>query len=249
MIRIVRVLCVLLICKGCTPATEKAEISLFAAASLNPVLKEIARNFEQKRGIPVNLNAASSGTLARQIAQGAPADLFISANQQWLTFLFRDELVLSESTLPIRNQLVLIAPLGSELENLDISRTEQTNPILARSRIAIGDPNHVPVGQYAAQAIEAMNWHFAPQQILQAKDARATLVAVELGEADLGIVYQTDAKKSKKVKIIATIPDDAYTPIQYFAGTCSNHPLTAEFLNFLKSADAEQIWKKHGFVL
>lgn len=247
MIRIFAILYVLILCKACTPATESAEIRVFVAASLSPVVTAVADAFEKREKVRILINSASSGTLARQIEQGASADLFISANRQWIAHLRSKQLIKAEQTLSAKNQLVLIAPSNSAIESVNLSNTSQWNDFLTKSRLAIGDPNHVPVGQYAIQAIEKLNWQLVPHQTLETKDARATLAAVELREADLGIVYLTDAEKSEKVKVIANIPIDAYEPIKYFAGTCSDHVLTSDFLNFLNSPEAIGVWKAHGF--
>lgn len=247
--RIIPILCILICYKACTPVSDEPKIQIYVAASLSPVITELVELFESVQTIQVTVNTASSGTLARQIEQGATADLFISANQQWLSFLQKEELILSESTLPVKNQLVLIAPNNGTAGQIDLSVSGPINELLRSKRIAIGDPNHVPVGQYAMEAMESLNWQFSPQKTLLTNDARATLVAVALGEADLGIVYQTDAEKSEKVNTIGTIPEDAYAAIRYFAGTCSNNPLTADFLSFLNSPEAKQVWEKHGFIL
>ena len=247
--RIFSILCILILCKACAPISDLTKIQVYVAASLSPVVRELAELYEVEHNVKVILNTASSGTLARQIAQGASADLFISANQQWITYLKNEQLIYNDSTLLVINQLVLVAPINDPHDVIDLSVNEPINDLLQSKRLAIGDPNHVPMGQYAMQAIEALNWQLSPQQTLLSKDARATLVAVELGEADLGIVYRTDAKKSEKVNIIGTLPKEAYAPIRYFAGTCSNNPLTAEFLSFMNSPEARQIWEKHGFIL
>lgn len=245
--RIFAILCVLIICKACAPATESVEISVFVAASLSPVVTAIADIFGEQQGVNVRINTASSGTLARQIAQGASTDLFISANRQWVVFLQNEQLIKAERIIPAKNQLVLIVPSNSAIESVSLSNTDQWNDLLSNNKLAIGDPNHVPVGQYAMEAMEALNWEPVTQQTLQTNDARSTLVAVEFGEADLGIVYLTDAEKSEKVKVIANIPSEAYQPINYYAGTCSENVLTSDFLNFMNSPEAIRIWKAHGF--
>lgn len=247
--RIFWVLYILVVFQGCSPASEVSEVRIYVAASLSPALTTLAKDFEQQHNCSILINTASSGTLARQIAQGAPADLFISANKKWLTSLQNDSLILTESTLSIKNELVLIAPTNAKLRNVDLSQVKAMNELLATRRIAIGDPNHVPVGQYAVQAINVLKWQVSTAQTLQSKDARATLATVELGEAELGIVYRTDAEKSSNVKIIGPIPKASHAPINYFAGTCSHNPLSVEFLKFLNTPQATQIWKKYGFVL
>ncbi len=245
--RIFWILYVFIICKACAPVTEKAEIRVFVAASLSPAVTEMASVFEEEKGVHVLVNTASSGTLARQIAQGASADIFISAHQQWMSFLRDEKLLKGEQTLPAKNQLVLIVPANSMIKSVNLSNTDQWNDLLSKVKLAMGDPQHVPVGQYARQAMETLNWRPVPQQTLQTKDARSTLVAVEFGEADLGIVYKTDAEKSEKVKIIANIPTETYGPINYFAGICSDNTITSDFLNFLNSPEAIGVWKTHGF--
>lgn len=242
--RIFWILCFLIFSKACAPPSELPELNVFVAASLSAVVEDLVVAYELKQGTQVTLNAASSGTLARQIEQGAAADLFISANQQWVSFLKTKKRIKDEKKLPIRNQLVLITPISSSLSPMELSKSYK---LPESTRLAIGDPNHVPVGQYAMQAIAQLQWQVSPGQTLQTKDARAALAAVELGEVDLGIVYETDAKKSKKVKIIGSIPPKAHDPIYYFTGICNNDLLANDFLKFLSAPEALKIWEMHGF--
>lgn len=238
------ILCFLIFSKACTPTSELPELNVFVAASLSAVLEDLAAAYEQKQGTQITFNTASSGTLARQIEQGAAADLFISANQQWVSYLKSKNRIKDEKKLPIRNRLVLITPTSSSLLPITLSEIYK---LPESSRLAMGNPNHVPVGQYAIQAIEQLQWQVSPQQTLQTKDARAALAAVELGEVDLGIVYKTDAEKSKKVKIIGSIPSEAHDSIDYFSGICNNDILARDFLKFLSAPEALKIWEMHGF--
>ena len=241
-------LCIFLILQCCAPTENQEKLKVYVAASLTPVLSELGQAFEDQEGIPITLNTASSGTLARQISQGAPADVFISANQQWIEFLDMEQLLKAPNKLPFKNQLVLIAPANASQNRQDLTKIDQIDDLLSTGKLAMGDPNHVPVGQYAVQAMKALNWQVQSSQTLQAKDARATLVAVELGEAKLGIVYQTDAEKSVKAQIIGTFPEEAYPPIHYFAGHCSDNPWNSKFMAFLSSSEASWIWEKYGFI-
>ncbi len=220
---------------------------IFVAASLAPVLQELTTIFEQQQGVQLVINAASSGTLARQIQQGAPADLFISANEKWVRVLSNEGMISKHTRLPVMNQLVLITTPNSPLDSISLLPGLDFSRLLANSKLAIGDPNHVPAGQYARQAIDYLGWNLAPDQTLLTKDARATLVTVELGETGLGIVYRTDAEKSGKVKIIGTFPARTHQPINYFAGICSENRLSTNFINFLHTPEAFAVWKNHGF--
>ncbi len=230
--------------EGTTSDTKQKELIVFAAASLGNVLEEIKQSFEQKNTIQVRMNLASSGTLARQISQGAPAGIFISANITWLEYLNRLQ---AWDTLAY-NRLVLIAPQDYPVPEIDDITSQSLLNILQEGRLSLGDPAHAPAGIYAQEALEYSK-SFAPLQdkLLPAKDVRSALMLVELGEAPLGIVYRTDAQASKQVKIVYTFPSNTHQAIAYGAGLVQDSPLNRQFLAYLSSPEAQAIWRSHGF--
>jgi len=235
---------------GQKPATADRNINLniSAAASLHDVLSEIGAIYEQKiQGVHLVFNFASSGTIKQQIEQGAPADLFISAGQKQMDALSQKGLVHKSETVA-RNELVVIMPVNSgktaaELQSL-------TSP--AFGKIGIGTPETVPAGEYGKEALEnAGLWSGLLPKLVMAKDVRQVLVYVESGNADAGLVYATDAKKSDNVQIALVVPANLHSPIVYPAAVVTASKQTqeaAEFLSFLKTDEAQAIIKKHGFV-
>ena len=240
---LITVWCLLLI-SCASPQKEQKRIRVFAAASLGSVMADLSTSFEATYGTPVTINLASSGTLARQIEQGAEADVFISANEKWTNYLHEKGKVDQVDKLKVENQLVLIAPSGSTTGTIDLDKlTDLTG--LKGQKLAIGNPGHVPLGTYSLEAMTHYDW--SQEDVLYAKDARATLMVVELAEVPMGIVYLTDAEKSDKVEILGTFPSHTHQPISYFAGQCSKKTVTEVFLSFLDSAEARPIWRRHGF--
>ena len=227
----------------------KHTIMVFSAASLTDVLSEIIDSFETKYPVEVKTNLASSGTLARQIEQGGTPDVYISASKKWANYVDSLEFLLKGYKQEIaKNELVLIAPADGKLALQDIDSTTDLVSLLNTGKLSMGDPAHVPAGKYAKQSLEYYGWfdEISPK-ILPAKDVRSALMVVEMGEAPLGIVYVTDAKKSRKVKIFGTFPEASHKPIVYVAGVCKEGNDAKEFFNFLNSAETIPIWTKYGF--
>lgn len=237
---------------GCTNHNEKEKqkILVFCAASLTDVISEISTEFEKKYPINIQLNFASSGTLARQIEHGANPSLFISANKKWVSYLNDIGKTISGSEKEIAgNSLVAVAPVKSEIDSFSFEPGFDFTKIF-KGRISIGDPKHVPAGEYAMQAIEKIGFtNEIEKRLLPAKDVRSALMVVELGATELGIVYKTDALKSEKVKIVAEIPSGLHLPIRYFASVLknSNNEHTKLFYDFLNSGASKKIWLKNGF--
>ena len=234
----------LLIVSACQKQTQPAEktITAFAAASTTDVMKELAVEFKKEGGTDVQFNFASSGALARQIDAGAPADLFISANKKWMTFLEEKELLMPGTRADVAmNKLVLIAPKESGL-------TYAAFPGNLTGKLAVGDFKSVPAGNYAEKALNALGW-FAPlkDRFVKGDSVRKVLIYVEQGEVDAGIVYQTDALRSAKVKILGTFPADSHPPIVYPAACLKDGENAKAFLDFIQSEKAQAIWIKHGF--
>ncbi len=224
-------------------------IMVFAGASLTDVLSEIIDSFEVKYQIKVQMNMASSGTLARQIEQGAAPDIYISASKKWADYVDSLGYLLAGTKSAIaENELVLIAPLNSSLEVSEIDSTFDFMSLLGSERLSMGDPAHVPAGKYARQSLEYFGWYSSLQgKVLPAKDVRSALMVVEMGEVPLGIVYRTDALKSAKVKILNTFPVYSHKPIVYVGGVCKDNSTAKAFFNYVNSADTKAIWTKYGF--
>lgn len=237
---------------GCIRSKKKkeGEVVLFCASSLTDVISDISSEFEKENNIQVNLNLASSGTLARQIEHGATPVIFISANKRWLDYLNKLGLTIPETTKRIAgNSMVLIAPVNSSLERVPYS-PKMNLPELFEGRLSIGDPVHVPAGSYAVQLLEKLNCKEEMEpRFLPAKDVRSALMVVELGEVEAGIVYKTDALKSQKVKIITQFPDSLYNPVHYYMSLIQGgeSDLSDNLYNFISSQKAFSIWEKYGF--
>ncbi len=224
-------------------------IMVFAGASLTDVLSEIIDSFEVKHQVEVKTNMASSGTLARQIEQGESPDVYISASRKWANYVDSSGFILKEYKSEIaQNDLVLIAPQGSDIEVPAIDSSLVFPSLLGSGRLSIGDPLHVPAGKYAKQSLEYFGWYGQlDKKTLPAKDVRSALMVVEMGEAPLGIVYRTDALKSKKVRILNTFPEKSHKPIVYVAGVCQDNKLAKDFFVYLNSDETKDIWIKYGF--
>ncbi|HBO39110.1 MAG TPA: molybdate ABC transporter substrate-binding protein [Pasteurellaceae bacterium] len=229
----------------------EAKVTVFAAASMTNVLQQIAENYNQaKPNEEVIFSFASSSVLARQIMQGAPANLFVSADQRWMDFLVEKEAVLdSGSAVLAGNNLVMIAPKQSKINTVDLSNDEWLS-LLTDTFLAVGDPDHVPVGIYTKTAFTHLGqWAALEKKLARTNNVRAALTLVERGESPLGVVYATDAIASNKVKVVATFPKDSHLPIEYPVAIIKGHDNseTRAFLHYLKSDDAKKIFIEHGF--
>ena len=223
-----------------TAATARPELTVFAAASLTDALKELARTFHAQTGIPIRFNLASSGVLARQIEAGAPADVYISANTEWMDWLETRSVLQPQTRFDLAaNTLVLIVPAGS------------TQPFdgTIDGRIAVGDFKSVPAGRYAQEALLYMGWlETLRPHLVMASNVRTALMYVERGEVEAGIVYATDAKRSAAVSVAGTFPPEAHSPIRYPAAACSPKQEAVTFLEFLTTPPAGIILESHGFI-
>jgi molybdate transport system substrate-binding protein len=229
---------------------KKPELLVFAAASLTNVLGELAAAWEKSSGVRVKLSFAASSVLARQIEAGSNADVFISADQEWMDYLQTRDLVAKPSRVDlVRNRLVLIAPANSKIE-LEIKHGFDLAGALAGGRLSTGDPDMVPVGRYARSALTSLGvWDQVAGRLVRADNVRSAVTFVSRGEAPLGIVYATDAQIDKKVKVVATFPDNSHDPITYpAAATATAGPGAAGFLAFLRSKVAAPTWNKFGFL-
>lgn len=242
---------VALTCFACGSASDSQDtpdrLRLFAASSLATAVPQIAEAFEKEHpGTTIEYSFSSSSILAKQIAYGADADLYLAANLEWMDYLESRSLLATNLRIDLlRNKLVLVVPQGREdITNMTALRTEVVK------RIAIGDWTHVPAGMYAKAALEKAGlWQDVKPKCLPALDARAALAYVERGDADCGIVYRSDAKISKRVVVAAELPEQFQPDIRYSAAvtSASRHPLAQAFLLFLQSDQASTVFRKYGF--
>ncbi|MCK3658963.1 molybdate ABC transporter substrate-binding protein [Pasteurellaceae bacterium Pebbles2] len=229
-----------------------AKITIFAAASMTNALQQVAEEYKkEKPNEEIVFSFASSSVLAKQIEQGAPADMFVSADLKWLDYLIEKKAIAENSRrILVGNNLVMIAPKNSKITQLDLSNS-QWQAHLQGSYLAVGDPDHVPAGLYAKAALTHLGqWKDVEPKLARANNVRAALALVEQSESPLGIVYGTDAAASKKVNVVATFPEEAYPPVEYpVAITKGNErPDTNDFLNYLTSGKAKKVFIQYGFV-
>lgn len=245
--RLSMALCLLLL----SPSARAADpLTIFAAASLTDAIEEILTRHRQETGAIVRLSVASSSTLARQIEAGAPADIFASANDRWMDYLEERNLIAPATRLnPIRNRLVVIS--AGATAGIPGEAAKVLGRLQPGQHLAVGDPDHVPAGIYARQALESLGlWAELEHRLARADNVRAALALVARGEAPLGIVYATDATIAPDVTILATFPEDSHRPIRYpFAITAGNDGAAArDLLNRLTGEAAMTIYRKYGFV-
>jgi molybdate transport system substrate-binding protein len=234
---------------GATAADEPRMVLVFDAASLTDVVEELGRVFADKTQVQVKSSPAASSVLAKQIEAGARADIFFSADLEWMDYLEQRKLLRPGSRHNVvRNRLVLIAPVGSKV-SLKIAPGFDLSKALAGGRLATGDPDSVPVGKYARAALEKLGaWNSVASQIVGAENTRAALAFVARGEAPLGIVYRTDALAEKRVRIVDVFPEDSHPSIVYpIALTVNASPEAQRFVDFVINAAAKPIFMKYGF--
>jgi molybdate transport system substrate-binding protein len=223
-------------------------LTVFAAASLKNAMDDVAAKWKDSGAGTVGASYASSSTLAKQIEQGAPADIFISADTQWMDYVNKKSLVETPHGL-LGNRLVLIAARDNPL-TLEIKPGMKLAELLGGGRLAVGDPSNVPAGIYAKEALINLKlWDSVQSKLAPAADVRAALTLVSRGEAPLGIVYETDAKVDPKVRIVAVFPEDSHKPIVYPVAVVksSKNADAAKFVAFLDGAAAKAIFVKYGF--
>jgi len=231
-------------------ADEPRPILIFAASSLTNVVDELGQAFRDQKGIAVKASYAASSVLAKQIEAGAPADVFFSADTEWVDYVEQRKLLKPGTRRNvIANRLVLIAPLDSPLLQLKIAPDFDLAGALGGGKLATGDPDSVPVGKYAKAALEKLGvWDGVSSHLVPAENVRAALAFVARGEAPLGIVYETDAKVENRVKVVGVFPDDSHPPITYpIALTATAQPDAAQFLAFVTGAAGSKIFRKYGF--
>ena len=231
----------------CVPA-HAATVTVFAAASMREALDDAASAFERSSGHKVRASYGASSALARQIEEGAPAELFLCADADWMSYLVARNLVEAPPRNLLSNSLVLIAP-ASEPSKLRIAEGFALADALGRGRLAIADPGSVPAGKYARASLERLRvWESVRGRLAPAENVRAAMALVARGEAPFGIVYSTDALAEPRVAVVDTFPAASHPAIVYPLAVVQGAPRSArEFARFLASPEALEIFRRRGF--
>ncbi len=229
----------------------KASVIVFAAASLKNALDEVSANWQQELGQTAKTSYAASSTLAKQMEQDAPAQIFISADLDWMDYVEKKALIDTKSRSDLLgNKLVLIAPKDSNAA-IDLKEGADLGKLVGNGRLAVGNVDSVPAGKYAKAALEKLGlWPQVASKLAQAESVRAALLLVSRGEASLGIVYQTDAMSDPGVKIVATFPADSHPPIIYpIALTTKATDAALSLYSYIKSPKAAPLFEAQGFTV
>jgi len=229
-----------------------ADVTVFAAASLREALDDQLKRFEASTNNKVIVSYGASNALAKQIESAAPADLFISADLDWMDHVAERKLLAPDSRFNLlRNTLVLIAPAGTSTA-LKIGPNFGLAAALGTQKLAMANPDSVPAGKYGKAALERLSvWTSVEKNVARAENVRAALALVSRGEAPFGIVYATDAQADKGVQVVDTFPADSYPPIVYPAAmlASSKSPAAQPLLEYLRSGAARPVWEKYGFTM
>ncbi|MGH8262499.1 MAG: molybdate ABC transporter substrate-binding protein [Steroidobacteraceae bacterium] len=248
--RLLIVLALLLFGSAHAEDSARPELLAFAASSLTNVLEDLGSAYTKETGQAIKFSFGSSATIARQIEGGARVDVFFSADMEWMDYLEARNLIDSKSRRNVvGNRLALIAPADSKIE-LKIGPGFPIGVALGSGRLATGDPDYVPVGRYAKSALTTLGvWNEVADRIVRAENVRSALMFVSRGEAPLGIVYETDARTDKRVRIVDLFPVSSHLPITYpAAATKGAKPGAQNFVEFLRSATAREIFLRYGFL-
>ena len=233
-------------------AQDDAGLTVFAAASLKEALDDAAAAYRKQTGVPVRVSYAASSALARQIEQGAPADVFFSADLEWMDYLQqRNRLDVATRRSLLGNRLVLIAPRASKAR-VDLNRPATLLAALGGGRLAIGQTRTVPAGKYAKASLESLSlWNGVRPRLAESESVRAALMLVARGETRLGIVYASDAKSEPDVRVVATFPEDSHPPIVYPVAALrgARAAQAARFVQWLASPAADALFTKRGFAV
>ncbi|WP_374320983.1 molybdate ABC transporter substrate-binding protein [Pseudoxanthomonas kaohsiungensis] len=230
-------------------SAERAPLTVFAAASLKESLDEAAAAYQHATGTPVRVSYAASSALARQIEQGAPAQVFASADLEWMDYLQQRNLIdVGSRHNLLGNRLVLVAPQASTAK-VDLAKPGSIAAALGEGRLAIGQTASVPAGKYGRAALESLGqWDTVSSHLAESESVRAALMLVARGETPLGIVYASDAKAEPRVRVVATFPDTSHPPIVYPVAALRDAPASArEFVRWLSSPAARAIFERRGF--
>lgn len=228
-----------------------ADVTVFAAASTTDAVNEIIAEFEAETGKEITASFASSGTLAKQIDNSAPADIFISANVKWMDWLIEKNKIEKDTAGPLlANRLALIAPSASPVSPEELTNEKAVEFISSAERVAIGDPAHVPAGMYAKKTMENLGvWGKVEKTAARMQNVRLALAMVEKNAVPLGIVYSSDAAQSSMIKVIGLFSEDLHGAIRYPAGIVKERATedVKAFFEYLKSDTSAAIFKKYGF--
>ena len=248
--KLLRWITALLVASLMATAAHAAPVTVFAAASLKNALDEVGVEYE-KAGGEARFSYAASSAIARQIEQGAPADVYVSADSDWMNYLAERKLIVAASRRDLlTNRLALIAPADSKVA-LKVGKGMPLAKALGSGRLAVAGPD-VPAGKYARASLTALGvWNSVSGKLVQAENVRAALQFVARGETPLGIVYDTDAKVEPKVRIVGLFPDGSHPKIVYPAAVVasSKNPDAAKFLAFMRTPKAAAVFRKYGFVV
>lgn len=233
-------------------AEPRPGLTVFAAASLKEAMDEAAAAYQREHGIPVRVSYAASSALARQIEQGAPADVFFSADLEWMDYLqLRGNVDPAARHNLLGNQLVLIAPRNGAA-GVDLHRRGALAAALGTGRLAVGQTRSVPAGKYARAALQSLGaWDSVRSRLAESDSVRAALMLVARGETPLGIVYRSDASAEPAVRVVATFPADSHPAIIYPVAALNGAGKTAAgaFVDWLSSSTARQIFERRGFAV
>jgi molybdate transport system substrate-binding protein len=239
---------------GTAPApTQAAEpsITVFAAASMKNALDDANKAFAKATGIKVVASYAATSALVKQIEAGAPADVFISADPKWMDYAIAHQLMQPATRVNLLgNTLVLVAPKASKLDKVAIANGFDIARLAGDGRIAVANVTAVPAGRYAKAALVSLGaWAAAEPKLAQAQNVRAALAYVARGETAVGIVYATDAKVERQVKVVGVFPESSHPPITYpVAATATTHKAqVARYLRFLRTPTAKSVFESYGF--
>lgn len=240
--------------EGSTPAADTRPLTVFAAASLKESLDAAADAWREQTGQAMQISYAASSALARQIEQRAPADVFLSADGEWMDWLQERDLIDTASRVDLLgNTLVLIAPASHDAQPLALEQGTDLLPLLGdNGRIALALTASVPAGKYAKAAFESLGtWNAIEPRVAEAENVRAALLLVARGETPLGVVYGSDAQAEPRVKVLATFPEGSHPAIVYLVARVASgtHPAAGDFIAWLQSEDADAIFRRHGFSL
>jgi molybdate transport system substrate-binding protein len=229
---------------------EDRTLTVFAAASLKNALDDINVAYTARTGVKVAARYAASSMLAKQIEQGTAADIFASADIEWMTYAIHKKVINGSTRVNLlSNQLVLIAHKESEISTVQIGDGFDLAKLAGSGRIAIGDVQAVPAGKYAKAALQKLGaWDAVVAKFAIAENVRVALALVARKEASLGIVYETDAKVEPNVRVVGYFPPDSYPPVIYpFAATRTAKPKATDYLEYLESSASKEIFDKYGF--
>jgi molybdate transport system substrate-binding protein len=230
---------------------QDKSLTVFAAASMKNALDDVNADYAKTSGVKVVASYAASSALIKQIEQGAPADVFVSADTDWMDYGQQKKLITQGTRVNLLgNKIVLIAPKDSKIDAITIGQDFDLAKLVGDGRVVTGDVQSVPVGKYAKAALEKLgSWDAAAPKFAMVESVRAALALVARGEAVVGIVYETDARVEPGVKIVGTFPADSHLPITYpVAATATAKPEASGYLAYLRSAAAKAVLERYGFI-